>query len=575
MDGRLLVCWTKVLPPVCGRQDIVRRQAVWLAVVSQSLGVVILGWGLSIQAQKVRKEDTMKRLMCLSLLLVIWLAVPGVVYAAPVTEDVAEANALTEALGTLAVYAAVIAALAAGVEVLTDLVRPALGMERQPQALETLEHMKEWLPGTLKELGTDPQAQAQLEGYLTQLDKTVRDVTSAAQPDRIAQAVQKWALGAVRSVGAAAHEQLETKLQELAALLRDQFALQEGDVNRALDSAKQILDALQRGEPLEQSVQEFKKLLGNLNLDASQVDGAVAKAFEALSTLVGDEQLERELKKLLSGFGLQASEIDSAVATALQVLNGLKTAQGAQQVVKLASSLDSFGSLLDAVEAQRDDVIGVFRRLWRALRDWNGLGLTRRLFPGEERWDWIRTRSLLGALLYLLEKGWNLLWGKSEAGGQPTLLLMPGTVAQVLLNRDLVHQRREVSRQRQLRFVTVVVGMALAVALRIDSLELLKPLFGAHPPEALLADGKFLTLEQILEKLLGVSWAVQNWRGLGQWLLSWIAAATPGMLLSGLAASGGSAFWHDQLDRLRATKQTAEQVSALVAGLKGSGSQEE
>ena len=48
-----------------------------------------------------------------------------------------------------------------------------------------------------------------------------------------------------------------------------------------------------------------------------------------------------------------------------------------------------------------------------------------------------------------------------------------------------------------------------------------------------------------------------------------LAKAAPGMLLSGLAASAGSAFWHDQLDRLRATKTVAEQVKAAVGQVQG------
>ncbi|MBX3569161.1 MAG: hypothetical protein KF914_13950 [Rhizobiaceae bacterium] len=37
-----------------------------------------------------------------------------------------------------------------------------------------------------------------------------------------------------------------------------------------------------------------------------------------------------------------------------------------------------------------------------------------------------------------------------------------------------------------------------------------------------------------------------------------------GYLLAGLAAAGGSSFWHDQLDRVRSVKQIGQQVSNLI-----------
>jgi hypothetical protein len=36
-----------------------------------------------------------------------------------------------------------------------------------------------------------------------------------------------------------------------------------------------------------------------------------------------------------------------------------------------------------------------------------------------------------------------------------------------------------------------------------------------------------------------------------------------GMVISGLAASAGSSFWHDQLGRMRAIKEAAHQLNAL------------
>lgn len=41
-----------------------------------------------------------------------------------------------------------------------------------------------------------------------------------------------------------------------------------------------------------------------------------------------------------------------------------------------------------------------------------------------------------------------------------------------------------------------------------------------------------------------------------------------GYILAGLAAAGGSSFWHDQLDRIRSLKQTSESVAALGVSIR-------
>jgi hypothetical protein len=534
----------------------------------------------------------MRRWVCLFLFLTALLAVPQAVQAAEPAGTEPTGDVLTGALGTLAVYAAVIAAMAAGVEVLTDLLRPLLGLERQPQAMEALEQMQEWLPATLKEMGVDPQAQAQLESVLSQLDKTVHEVQGLADPARIAQEVQKWALGAIKNVGAAGEEWLEAKEQELGAVLKDQLGLNAQQAQQVLVVAKGILNTLQSGEQLKQKVQELKTLVESLNLTAEQIDQVMAQTFEAMSTVAGDQELQERLKKLIKGLGVQEAEVDKFVTQALQVFARLKGVQVSPALVKLAASLDSFSNLLGEVELQREDVISAFRRWWRALRDWDGFGLSRLIFPEEQEWDrigteWLRNllrrllpddgrwqevrqRSLLGALMYYLEKVWNWLWGKGQGGAPPTIILTPESAAQVLLDRDRQEKLQELARQRRLRFVTVFIGMGLAVWLRVDSLQLLKPILGDNLPATLYANDAFLTLEQIHNNLWGVTdWHVDQWTGVGKWLFFWLAVATPGMLLSGLAASAGSSFWHDQLDRLRMAKKLTEQVSGAVGQLQG------
>ena len=44
---------------------------------------------------------------------------------------------------------------------------------------------------------------------------------------------------------------------------------------------------------------------------------------------------------------------------------------------------------------------------------------------------------------------------------------------------------------------------------------------------------------------------------------------TAGVILSGFAASAGSAYWHDQLGRLQVAKKTVDKVSKAVETVKG------
>jgi hypothetical protein len=629
----------------------------------------------------------MRSWMCIMLLLVILLALPQIIYAGPLTyngmvegtetSSAETTDTLSKALGTLAVYAAIIGALAVGTEVITDLIRPFLGLKRQPQALETFEQMKEWLPSTLKEMDASPQAQAQLQGYLSQLDATVKQFEQATDPDRIAEVVQRWALDAIRNAEALLGAHLQHKLEELEAFLRtsdlalvaeqalgeaerilvanlsldeaaakklaktvrnsaqalegylehwavaggridqalaaalqadnktlddlvrdlvppgaslsptilqevtaaltNQLGLRQEDVDDALKSATEILSALHGGQQFSRMLQDFRAYLRKLLGTKSKTDTAIAKAFELMNTLADDVQIEKELKGLLVKQGLSSANADKAITQARGLLKALRGAEGGQDVIKLAASLDSFSNLLDEVEIQRLQEIGLLRRLWRAVRDWKGARILGRL-PDRDPWKEVRKRWVLGALLYSLEQGWNKLRDElfSSAEGKQSLstLLTPENAAKAIQNLDRQHYLTEARRQRLLRFTTVVIGIALAFVVRIDSLDLLEPLF-TEPPQALYVNGQPKSLELIMEELLRVDWDVESWTGLRQWLFAWIAVATPGMILSGLAASAGSSFWHDQLDRLRATKLATEQVTAVVTQLRSPQSQAE
>ena len=93
------------------------------------------------------------------------------------------------------------------------------------------------------------------------------------------------------------------------------------------------------------------------------------------------------------------------------------------------------------------------------------------------------------------------------------------------------YNAEEGTRIVRLRRISAAFGMGLAMLFQLDTFAFLAPMFAP---------------------------SVQAW------------FATPymaygGMVLTGIASSAGSAFWHDQLDRVRAIKQSARTLQSLTA----------
>ena len=99
-------------------------------------------------------------------------------------------------------------------------------------------------------------------------------------------------------------------------------------------------------------------------------------------------------------------------------------------------------------------------------------------------------------------------------------------------------------RVKWLRFTSVVVGICLAYILRVDSGDLLRDML---PLADMLTTG--LTPDTSVT-ILGY--------------VMHLHALTAGIVLTGLAASAGSGFWHDQLTRLRSAKDVSEEIAKAV-----------
>jgi hypothetical protein len=114
------------------------------------------------------------------------------------------------------------------------------------------------------------------------------------------------------------------------------------------------------------------------------------------------------------------------------------------------------------------------------------------------------------------------------------------TVASEVLESSDFHRDQERSRLRWLRVISVFVGVILAYLLQIDAAKLLD---AAVP-------------------------GIANTINVFRYELFTGLDLTPGILLTAMAASAGSAFWHDQLKRLQYAKKQAEAVATMVQQVK-------
>ena len=104
----------------------------------------------------------------------------------------------------------------------------------------------------------------------------------------------------------------------------------------------------------------------------------------------------------------------------------------------------------------------------------------------------------------------------------------------------------------QLRFMSVVIAIFLAYLLKVDSADLLRDLFSGST--------SFLDITLIREKSALLLW-INNAFNIHA------PALTAGVLLTGLGASAGSSFWHEQLNRLQAIKKTTDAAQTTLESI--------
>ena len=417
---------------------------------------------------------------------------------------------LSEMLGALGLFSALMVVLALGTEVMIDALKFFVGLKSKPASLDSLKTFADELPGQLDGLGLSNESMDKVKQLAADMQVALKPIPPTQQiTQKVKDGDLKGAFDLLNSSGdmAAVKKSLDTGLSTLIARWGVSPEQTKSLVAKTLilmgnptpqQAQAQILDSLQQVAPL--IVQTWAE--GNTQAIATAGHDALVQRF--------DQDIVPDLEKL----GLNAQAIQAIRGQLAVTINQLST----QSTVYL----QSVQNLMQAVENRRNEMQSPLRKLWRKLRKYPGLG--RVLSKIEGAYNWITQRQPARG---------------RRVGESKTVPVLTATgLAKYLLETDSQHKDEEASRLRILRIIAVLVGTYLAYILNVDALKILAGAGGAS--------FSFLDRINFMIRIPG------------------IVELPAGIILSGLAASAGSAFWHDQLEKLQVAKKATTQAQKIV-----------
>jgi hypothetical protein len=185
--------------------------------------------------------------------------------------------------------------------------------------------------------------------------------------------------------------------------------------------------------------------------------------------------------------------------------------------------LEAVNDLMLDVERQRDELRSYIGKIWMMIRN--------------------TVRALFTQQMVHIEASLSRLKHKAFR------LSSPAEAANKLMKVETRDKNEEKKRIERLRFVSVLVALLLAYLMQIDAADLLRDLFPAD------ANFLYITLIEPDAPLFAA---------IGNMLNVQMNPLTAGIILTGLAASAGSSFWHDQLNRLQSVKKGTESAYAAL-----------
>ncbi len=434
---------------------------------------------------------------------------------------------LSKIFASLGLYIVTMFTMAIGTEITVDVFKLAAGFKSKPTAAKTLAEYEKVLPGTLESLGLGAEAKANLEMQWANMKEILAPVFKAEQ---VVAALKEEEFSAALGLALGNSDPTDNLIAMSAGIIKQQF--------------KDVLDKVQPDSALGQAItnitrEKIDELVDHLATEAIEVtpeafyhqcmialNGELATAVTAWAqTQISELQevsyetahniIYTQLLPMVHNSGFNQETEDKLTRQLENFLQNIQTSRHAD--IYLAT----LNKLLLEVERQRDELRSHWRKWY-----WSVV-------------DWLRQYKLFGWLPKRKRKLNPKIKHPNEAAGK-------------LLEIERRDKREASSRVQQLRLTSVFVGIILAYFLQIDSADLLRDLF---PQNA-----NFLSMALVAHNSAFFSW-------IGSKLHITMYDLSAGVILTGLAASAGSGFWHDQLSRLQAVKKGAEAAYTAVQNL--------
>jgi hypothetical protein len=449
--------------------------------------------------------------------------------AAPQPQEEDSGSSLPEGLSrifaSLGLYIVTMFTMAIGTEIVVDVFKLAMGFKSKPTAQKTLEEYEKVLPGTLETLGLGAKAKANLEIQWANMKKILAPVFKAEQviadlkEEKFSEALQ-MALGdadpsdkLITASASIIKQQIKAALSKIQA----ESALGQAVTNVIQERVDVLINKL-----AEQAVditpeafyrQSMVLLNGELATAVTTWTQTQINELQEVSYETAYNVIHTQLLPMVHNSGFN-KETEGKITRQLEnFLQNIQTSRHADIY------LETLNRLLKEVERQRDELASHWRKWFGSIVD--------RL----RQFSWL---------------AW--LPNRENRKLDPTIH-HPGEAAGKLLQIARRDKQEADSRIQQMRLTSVVVGTVLAYFLQIDSADLLRDLFPAN--------ANFLSVALMQENTAFFTW-------LGSKLGLTLHDLTAGVLLTGLAASAGSGFWHDQLSRLQTVKQSTETAYAAI-----------
>ncbi len=458
------------------------------------------------------------------------------VTAAPPQQEEGEQSlppALAAIFAALGLYVVTMFTMAIGTEIAVDVFKLVVGLKSKPSARESMQKYNDLIPGSLASLGASVEAEQQLQRHITNLTQLlepaieIEDFFVDLHEGHLGEAVQKI-LGIVNAGPLPTAEEAVKLVREELHQVVDKFA---GELGLGSLITTPVLNKIDEALNTAASV-DPKKILrkGILTLQGETAQIVTSWARNQLNTLAAGSRstVERNyydtLRPQIKAFGIGDANVKAIDDWFKNFLEKFEN-QSSQQV---DIYLQSLNQLLKGVERQRYMIRSPLAKFWDAVATW----------------------PLIGPVLKGIERAFRRLLRQRDSDKHTRIPFHIGDIteaARTVMELDQRHKDAATSRVRLLRTLSVIVGILLAYILRIDSADLLA---GLLPDNTV----NFLTTAMI---------PANNYRFLF-FNINIPHGVTAGIILSGLAASAGSSFWHEQLGRLQSVKQVSEAAYSTI-----------